>query len=512
MFERRFPLLISVLVLVLIITPYLFAGQMNTTDSVFGGFLINPIDGHSYLAKMQQGMRGEWRFVLPFTAEAGNGAFLFLFYLGLGHISRILNLPLIFMFHGVRILGAILLLGVLYLFNKRLFKEQRFQNLGFAISALGSGLGWVAIFAGMFTSDFWVAEAFPFLSMYTNPHFSIGLSLMILVLMPDRKPSVISDLCLGVGLGIIQPFAVVIVLIVKAGVIIIDGFGGEKTAKRILKNGGFFPAVAFAFGGGSILVYQYWSILSDPVLTLWNSQNVTVSPQITDLLISLSPTLVIAGVGVKRAWQKEKGKSLVIWAVVSLVLVLVPWNLQRRFLTGIYVPLVGLAVYGLINLKKAISLSFRTYAIVLLLLVIPTNIIVLVSGIQAAARHDPKIYQDREIYSGLAWINENTYPDVLVLTDNETGLYIPSITGRRVIYGHPFETINAEMEKQFLLDFLGEDHNEMYYERKITERGVEVLLLVGEVSESLERWIIAKELIPEYENSRVRIFQVGWND
>ena len=512
MFERRFPLLITALVIVLIVAPYLFAVQVNNADSIFGGFSINPIDGHSYLAKMQQGMRGEWRFVLPYTAEAGNGAFLFLFYLGLGHLGRILNLPLIILFHSVRVIGAILLLGVLYLFNKKLFKEQRYQNLGFAICALGSGLGWIAIFAGLFSSDFWVAEAYPFLSMYTNPHFSIGLSLMILALMPDRKPSKIADLCLGIGLGIIQPFAVVIVLIVKTGKIIVDVFELEGESQRIFKAGDLFPTIAFAFGGGSILVYQYWSILSDPILALWNSQNVTVSPRISDLIISLCPTLVLAGAGVKTAWQKRRGRSLVIWAVVSLVLVFIPWNLQRRFLTGIYVPLAGLAVYGLIDLERTKWLSFRFSAIVILVLVIPTNIIVLVSGIQAAARHDHKIYQDREIYSGLSWINENTSRDVLVLTSEEVGLFVPSITGRRVIYGHPYETINAEMEKQFLQDFIVENQDGPYFERNISERGVDVLFLSGEVSESLERWINSKGMDPDFENDRVRIFQMERND
>ena len=217
MFERRLPFLISVIVIVLIVVPYLYAFQMNNTESVFGGFLINPIDGHSYLAKMQQGFRGEWKFVLPFTAEAGSGAYLFLFYLGLGHLGRILNLPLLVVFHSFRILGSIMLLGTLYLFNTKIFDERRHQNLGFAICVLGSGLGWITVFTGMFTSDFWVAEAYPFLSMYTNPHFSIGLALMILALMPGRKLSVVSELALGLGLGIIQPFAVVIVLIVKVG-------------------------------------------------------------------------------------------------------------------------------------------------------------------------------------------------------------------------------------------------------------------------------------------------------
>ena len=512
MLERRFPLLISTLVIVLILSPYLFAAQMNNASSVFGGFLINPIDGHSYLAKMQQGMRGEWRFVLPYTAEAGKGAFLFLFYLGLGHLGRILNLPLIILFHSVRIIGAIFLLGVLYFFNKKLFKEKRYQNLSFAICALGSGLGWIVIFAGLFSSDFWVAEAYPFLSMYTNPHFSIGLSLMILVLMPGRKTSAIADLCLGVGLGIIQPFAVVIVLIVKAGQIIVDSFEIKGVSPGFLNSEKLSAALAFAIGGGGILVYQYWSILSDPVLAIWNSQNITESPTITDLIVSLSPTLILAVFGVKKAWQSKEGRSLVIWAAASLILVLIPWNLQRRFLTGIYVPLAGLAVFGLTNLDKTKRLSFRFSATAFLILVIPTNMIVLVSGIQAAVRHDPKIFQEREIYSGLTWINENTPRDALILSDEEIGLLIPSITGRRVFYGHPFETINAEMEKQFLREFISKNQDDLFYDRTISEREVNFLFLFGDVSEPLEGWIISRELDLEYENKRVRIFQVGRND
>ena len=56
---------------------------------VFGGFLLNPLDGNSYLAKMQQGASGSWRFTLPFTPEPGEGAYLFLFYLALGHLCRL---------------------------------------------------------------------------------------------------------------------------------------------------------------------------------------------------------------------------------------------------------------------------------------------------------------------------------------------------------------------------------------------------------------------------------------
>ena len=73
----------------------------------FLDFLYNPQDGNSYLAKMYQGWEGNWRFVLPYTAEAGEGAYLFLFYILLGHIARVCGLSPILIFHLVRVLCSI---------------------------------------------------------------------------------------------------------------------------------------------------------------------------------------------------------------------------------------------------------------------------------------------------------------------------------------------------------------------------------------------------------------------
>ena len=173
--EKRVILIISCLVILLITIPYIYAFQEDSTEYAFGGFLINPTDGHSYLAKMQLGYQGGWKFVLPYTAESGEGAYLFLFYIGLGHLARIVNLPLLAVFHIARVIGAIFLLWVLKIYFRSVFKEPKMQTLGFSIAALGSGVGWLAVVFGSFTSDFWVAEAYPFLSKYTNPHFSLGL-------------------------------------------------------------------------------------------------------------------------------------------------------------------------------------------------------------------------------------------------------------------------------------------------------------------------------------------------
>ncbi len=62
-----FPILLGALYIVLISARYILAYQDEGYR--FGGFLLNPIDGNTYLAKMYQGWQGSWRFSLPFTVE-----------------------------------------------------------------------------------------------------------------------------------------------------------------------------------------------------------------------------------------------------------------------------------------------------------------------------------------------------------------------------------------------------------------------------------------------------------
>ena len=56
--ERLLLLSIGMLLVALITLPYLLAYRAGGSESYFAGFLLNPIDGQSYLAKMQQGCRG----------------------------------------------------------------------------------------------------------------------------------------------------------------------------------------------------------------------------------------------------------------------------------------------------------------------------------------------------------------------------------------------------------------------------------------------------------------------
>jgi hypothetical protein len=468
-----FPLLIIIIVLVAVSAPYLYASRMGGEDYVFGGFLINPLDGNSYLAKMYQGWQGAWRYQLAFTPDPGEGAYLFLFYLFLGHLARWLNAPLLLVFHLARLLGALTLLIVLWRFCVSLFSRTRTRRWAYALAALGSGIGWLLIPFGAFTADFWVAEAYPFLSTFANPHFTFGLALVLWQVIPVARRRWARALA-ALLLSVINPFGIVIVLIVLGGTlgvrILLNHLGRASPQRRTP----LLSLVAVLLGGLPVLVYDVWVTYTNPVFAAWDAQNLTPSPPWWDTLVSLSPALLLALVGagwlIKQNNRPEaNGPSSLaeqswliplVWAGLGLVLLYLPFSLQRRFMMGLYVPLAVLAVVGFDALAKNQN-RFRQGMILVLTLSLLTNVIVLFSGLYGARTHDLAIYLTAGEADALAWIEENTPEEALILAGPEMGMFIPGHTGRRVLYGHPFETVDAEEQEQALIDFFeasGDDH------------------------------------------------------
>jgi hypothetical protein len=150
------------------------------------------------------------------------------------------------------------------------------------------------------------------------------------------------------------------------------------------------------------------------------------------------------------------------WAALGLLLVFLPVGLQRRFMMGLYIPLAGLAVTGLepfLSRRKEKSpplvkggwrIQFRTPNkawMVVFFLALPTNMLILSAAAHGIKTHDPAIYLTSGESRALRWVEENTRGDAVILAAPQTGLYIPAWTGRRVIYGHPYETVNAVQEE-----------------------------------------------------------------
>jgi hypothetical protein len=213
-----------------------------------------------------------------------------------------------------------------------------------------------------------------------------------------------------------------------------------------------------ALGGIPVMSYAIFAVRRDRVLAAWNAQNLTFTPPALDLALAFSPALILALPG---AWLilrggGRSGRLLTLWAACAFLCAYAPFGLQRRFLVGAAIPLAGLAAYGLEAIVGRLGLRAKALPIALSTLALPTLLLVLLLGQYGAQTHDPLLYLKKSESRALEWLEASTPPDALVLASPRMGMYIPAHTGRRVIYGHPFETVNASAElkavEQFFID------------------------------------------------------------
>lgn len=444
---------ITISVLLLATLPYLWASRFWQGEYVFGGFLFNPIDSNSYLAKMHLGWEGRWQFSLPYSADPGESTYLFLYYLFLGQVAGASHLSLVLTFHLARIGGALLMLFSMWRFFSISLQESWLVMVAFTLAALGSGLGWAASIIGVFTADLWVAEAYPFLSAYANPHFPLALAILMWVLTPldehawpqGKLIKALVTVLAGVALGIVLPFGVVVAGIVLAGL----GIWQVVEGVHFLKSPYLSRLTWFLAGASFFLIYDFWIISSDPSLQVWNAQNLTPSPSPIIFVISFFPALLfgIPGIISLLKARNERHRVLLLWCLAGITLLYLPIGLQRRLMMGLMIPLAGLSALGLQYLAHG---SFRRQAGLaglLFLLAFPTNLVVILAGMHGVSIHDSLLYLTRTESRGLDWLAENTPNSALVLAAPDMGLFIPVYSGQRVIYGHPFETIQAEEMK-----------------------------------------------------------------
>jgi len=452
MYQRRI-ISVFVLVFLLISIPYLAGVISGGNEFVFTGFLSNPLDGNSYLAKMIEGYQGDLSFKLPYSIDPGEGSYIFLFYIFLGHIARFLNVEPMIIFHLTRIITFIFLYFVLYQFIQHFFEKDREKTwLTFIIVSFGSGMGWLALSLGLKTSDLWVAEAYPFLSVYQNPHFPLSLGLMLLILVhffrTEGRASFIWIFFSSLVLAIILPFGAVVIGLV----IFLEQTWSYFQKERIQP----VKILILMFGSLPVVIYQYYLVNTHPQLIIWNEQNRTPSPPLWDFFLSFSPVLILAIIYIATKLKSNKFdlfKLLTVWTILGLVIIYLPIGIQRRFMVGYFIPISILAsafIFTFEN-KKLRAAGFAT----LLASSLMTISFILLAGISGIGNHNPLLFLSKPEAESLKWFKANGFADQVVLADDRMGMFIPAHTFLRVIYGHPFETINAERSREIVEKFFG---------------------------------------------------------
>ncbi|GAB4406912.1 MAG: hypothetical protein Kow00123_19680 [Anaerolineales bacterium] len=454
--EHLWIALCTCVLLALTVAPYAVAWLGAPQGLVFTGVLYNPWDGHSYLAKMRQGWDGQWLFHLPFTEEPHDGAFIFAFYLALGHAARALGLSLPLTFHLARVLASAFMFAMLWRLLGRFFAGPM-RRRAFLLTALGAGLGWLFPTTAPLLPDLWIPEAFAFYSALSNPHFPLALGLMAALadmsLADGGRRRLLGAAACGLAMAVVQPLALPVILAVLAA------YALAQALRRREWRGALGAAAAAGVAGAPVLAYDLWVYRANPALAAWSAQNVTVSPPAWHWLAGYGLLAALAGVGLWAALRHSPSPLdlAAVWVGVAAVGMYIPFALQRRFSIGLGIPMGILAAagFGALVDKAKPRLGNALFAVVQGLVSL-SAVFLLVLGIAGAVGGEPRVFVSADEAHALTALRDVGGGRGVVAASPALSTIVPGWAGNPVVYGHPYETIRAEEKKAALERFFAQ--------------------------------------------------------
>ena len=500
--EWGFVLAVGILALAIPSIPYAIGAVRVTEGRVFGGFVFALEDCYSYLAKMRQGAEGAWLFHIAYTSEPHMGTFFFPFHLILGKVAALvpfgnLTTRMVWVYHAARWVFGLGLLLTVYRFLAAFTERVTVRRVAWLMVTFGAGLGWLFValgqsdWRGFPPLDFILPEGFTFLVLYAFPHIALGRTLLlwgILFLLKawgtKQQISNIKFQIPRVGwaalaglswllMGLIVPFYVPVAWAVMGAAWLVLCV----RQRCIVWREALLAAVSVLISA-PVVGYSLWVFNSDPVYKVWSAQNLILSPHPLHYLAAYGVPLLLAAFAVRDAWRSERAAWLALaWVGVVPFLVYLPFNLQRRLVEGVQVPLSLLAAWGLgqISSLKSQVPSLRRWLVVgVVLLILSLTNVILVAGNTLVLRwHSEPIYRDAAEIAALDWLSDRVESDDVVLASYETGNYLPARVWARVFVGHGPETVRFGEKKALMARFFYAATDDFWRQELLEEYGVD---------------------------------------
>lgn len=446
-------LIIAILIIVTLANlPYVLGYVAANDNAFFGGVTIAPEDNLSYIAKIRQGAMGNWLFRLSYSSLEQKGVPIYLFYLLIGHISRLLNLSPVAAYHMTRVIGEVCLLINVYLLISDITNDVNKKRFVFMVVALSSGLGWlvIALNGKSLSTDITVPESNTFLSLMDTAHFTWGQALLIMIwrefisVIKNAKPLFFSAILLCVEtilLILIQPFMTAIVFgVIDIFIIFEIRYYKKEKLINLLVIGVVFCIDLIIVG------ITYGWIYSDAVFKQWNRQLVAMSPPVLYFILGFGLNLIPMIYGITLIYRKGAVEKLLLcWLICAAIGLYIPINLQRRLSLGMHIPIAliaGIGFYDFVHTKMSFYSFRRILTLAYIFLTIPTNILLVIIFSAGVLNQDPKLFMSKDEYEALQQLNEVGKKDKVVLSSSVLGAFIPAYTDHFAVSGHAFETIN----------------------------------------------------------------------
>lgn len=460
----------AIAVMVLTLLPYALGWSVQTESARYSGFLVGADDGFSYMGKMRLGVEGHWDFFLFYTDDPHPAVPLtFLPYILPGQLLRLFITPdsphvytaMIVTFHLMRVVFGVLLILITERFLAAFIPNADARFVALVIATLGGGFGWLLITVGIVPPEWLIPEAFTFLVLYLLPHVALAraaLLLGMLALMQSQRDwryaLLAGALWWITGLGV--PFYLAVIYAVL-------GVWGALVWLR----GRVFPWALFwrtLIAAGLTLplfAFYYRAFAVNVTFAQWSAQNILITPPVWQMLLSYAPFLVLGAWGVRVLWRNDEPFSLlpIAWALVGLLLIYAPLNVQRRLGEGVLVALAVLTVVGLQALSKqdAIGRWWRGLAYGLTL---PAMLLFFIMTGLAVVTQPPELFTSADEIAVFDYLTTNmpeSERGAVILAPLRISTRAPAYAPVRTFIGHGPETPNAAEKEPLALAYFADE-------------------------------------------------------
>ncbi len=520
----RWALGVSAAVMTLTALPYLVAYSHQGTSPLFGWyswFLFNTGDQCVYLSWMRQYADGAWFQHNLFTTVPQPGYMVNALFLALGKVARWTGLPLVLVYHTVRILSGMIFLRLVWKLATMLIPDESARRLAFLTVLFSAGLGWIPadwhVGIGIERPvDLWQPEAISFLSIYLLPLFSVSLALMLGVLInlleAERtrgwRPVIIAGI-LGFFLGNIHTYDVITLTVIWASYIAANGLYDERLFWPMLRRA-LVAALPAALSTG----YMLWLYRTDAVFAQ-RVESLTLAPAVWWVLLGFGLLVPLALIGlVALRWSslvpgppasvQRPHLFLAVWAVANIAAAYIPVSFERKLLMGAHIPIALLAGVGLwwilMHLRAS---SWRPWAALAMVLLATTNVFFVLRDLwllpyapYGAGR--PFLLAGEK--SALDWLRRSVSPNAVVqplpwiavqdngrvkVVDTTVASFTPGLTGHSVNAGHWSETPHFYLTMENWQRFLMPDTPDEWRRSVLRSTGVRYLIFSQKRAETI---------------------------
>ena len=506
-------------------------------DTIFiGTQYINRVDTPVYYSWIEQAKQGHFLFKDLFTSEP-HPAFIFdIFWLLVGWLAKILSLSSVVAFQVAKFLLIPLAIIVLYIFISYFFVDPQHRKLCLIFMVFAAGLGGVVACINtvaqnyqpqLVPMDVWAPDGFIFFTLYHNAHFIAALILILLIfllmLLALEKKKWICSFWAGLAALILfqfHPYHLPTIFLVLGAYLIILSIRNKK----ILWYGWRYYLTLLILSSPSI-IYHLWTYKNFWVMQQIIAQNICLTPALWITLLSYGFLLILALIGIwiiiKKKNVGHKELFLITWIVVQFSLIYLPINIQRRFMTGLEVVIVILAIYGLnylkflgqkrVKIKKYIIDNKIMLICLFLILFCFSNYFVVSYNSQAfyAFAYDDHIHLNKFLLAAMTWLKNQTPINSTILSSYYNGGLIPAFSLRPVYMGHWDLTARAIVKDQNVHWFFKNNDGDDLKQKFLTQNKINYLFYsnqestLGSFNPAEKRYL---QLV--FTNPEVKIYQV----